>query len=123
MLTSPTDGSLIVARSNATTLWHIDAVEWAPNATHSRRRAMSVSLPTPDVLLSRKKRRSGPISDQVQRSKIAHYSITSSARPSNGSGTVMPSALAVLRLITSSYLVGACTGRSAGVSPLRMRST
>jgi hypothetical protein len=26
----------------------------------------------------------------------------------------MPSALAVLRLITSSYLVGACTGRSAG---------
>src|SRR4029450_11096716 len=29
-----------------------------------------------------------------------------------------PSALAVLRLITSSYLVGACTGRSAGFSPL-----
>ena len=33
------------------------------------------------------------------------------------------SAFAVLRLITSSYLVGACTGRSAGFSPLRMRST
>jgi hypothetical protein len=32
-------------------------------------------------------------------------------------------ALAVLRLITSSYFVGACTGRSAGFSPLRMRST
>jgi hypothetical protein len=31
--------------------------------------------------------------------------------------------LAVLRLITNSYLVGACTGRSAGFSPLRMRST
>jgi hypothetical protein len=28
-----------------------------------------------------------------------------------------------LELITSSYLVGACTGRSAGFSPLRMRST
>ena len=26
----------------------------------------------------------------------------------------MPSALAVFRLMTSSYLVGACTGRSAG---------
>jgi hypothetical protein len=26
-----------------------------------------------------------------------------------------------LRLITSSYLVGACTGRSAGLTPLRMR--
>ena len=38
-------------------------------------------------------------------------------------GMVRPSALAVLRLITSSYLVGACTGRSAGFSPLRMRST
>src|SRR6516225_4639460 len=30
--------------------------------------------------------------------------------------------LGVLRLITSSYLVGACTGRSAGFSPLRIRS-
>src|SRR6516164_11547729 len=36
---------------------------------------------------------------------------------------VEPSALAVFRLITSSYLFGACTGRSAGFSPLRMRST
>ena len=34
-----------------------------------------------------------------------------------------PSAFAVLRLITNSYFVGACTGRSAGFSPLRMRST
>src|SRR5262249_30795623 len=51
------------------------------------------------------------------------HSITSSARASRLSGTVRPSALAVLRLIASSYLVGACTGRSAGLSPLRMRST
>src|SRR6516225_9783362 len=51
------------------------------------------------------------------------YSITSSARESSDGGTVRPSALAVLRLITVSYLVGACTGRSAGFSPLRMRST
>ena len=27
-----------------------------------------------------------------------------------------------LELITNSYLVGACTGRSAGIAPLRMRS-
>src|SRR6266487_6943167 len=53
----------------------------------------------------------------------APHSITSSARASRLSGTVRPRALAVLRLITSSYLVGACTGRSAGFSPLRMRST
>src|SRR5262249_23346953 len=51
------------------------------------------------------------------------HSITSSARASRLSGTVRPSALAVLRLIASSYLVGACTGSSAGFSPLRMRST
>ena len=52
-----------------------------------------------------------------------HYSITSSARASSVGGTSRPSALAVLRLMTSSNLVGACTGRSAGFSPLRMRST
>src|SRR5262249_11622134 len=53
----------------------------------------------------------------------AAHSITSSARASRLSGTVSPSAFAVLRLITSWNLVGACTGRSAGFSPLRMRST
>src|SRR5262245_46112527 len=51
------------------------------------------------------------------------HSITSSARASTEGGSSRPSAFAVLRLITSSYLVGACTGRSAGFSPLRMRST
>src|SRR5215831_552046 len=51
------------------------------------------------------------------------YSITSSARARSDGGTVRPSAFAVLRLIARSYLVGACTGRSAGFSPLRMRST
>ena len=51
------------------------------------------------------------------------HSITSSARSRIDGGMVMPSASAVLRLTTNSYLVGACTGRSAGFSPLRMRST
>jgi hypothetical protein len=50
------------------------------------------------------------------------HSITSSARASTVSGTVMPSALAVLRLTTSSYRVGCSTGRSAGLVPLRIRS-
>jgi hypothetical protein len=59
----------------------------------------------------------------MHRSKGGCYSITSSARASTDGGIVRPSAFAVLRLITSSYLVGACTGRSAGFSPLRMRST
>src|SRR5262249_44231624 len=51
------------------------------------------------------------------------HSITSSARASSEVGIVRPSAFAVLRLITNSYLVGYCTGKSAGLSPLRMRST
>src|SRR5207247_1839078 len=53
----------------------------------------------------------------------AFHSITSSARASSVGGTSMLRAFAVLRLITSSYLVGFCTGRSAGFSPFRMRST
>ena len=53
---------------------------------------------------------------------LAH-SITSSAVESSDCGTVRPSALAVLRLITVWYLVGACTGKSAGFSPFKMRST
>jgi hypothetical protein len=39
------------------------------------------------------------------------------------SGIVRPSAFAVLRLIINSYLGGARTGRSADLSPLRIRST
>jgi hypothetical protein len=59
----------------------------------------------------------------MRRSKQLVYSITSSARASSVGGTSMPSALAVLRLTPSSYLTGACTGRSAGFAPLKMRST
>src|SRR5262252_282505 len=61
--------------------------------------------------------------DERDELATAAHSITSSARASRVGGTSRPSAFAVLRLITSSYLVGACTGRSAGFSPLRMRST
>src|SRR5262245_22050707 len=58
-----------------------------------------------------------------QRDELAavHHSITSSAATCKGSGTVRPSALAVLRFIRSSNLVGCKTGKSAGFSPLRMR--
>src|SRR5262249_19982484 len=50
------------------------------------------------------------------------HSITSSASCCNCGGTLRPSALAVLRLMTSSYLTGLCIGRSPGLSPLRIRS-
>src|ERR1700751_1802362 len=44
--------------------------------------------------------------------EVTSYSITSSARASSVGGTFRPSALAVVRLMTVSYFVGACTGRS-----------
>jgi hypothetical protein len=47
------------------------------------------------------------------------YSITSSASDSKLSENLIPSALAVLRLITNSNLVGCRTGSSAGLAPLR----
>src|SRR5262249_7111607 len=52
----------------------------------------------------------------------SHHSITSSALTISELGTIRPRAFDVLRLIASSNLVGSCTGRSAGLSPLRMRS-
>src|SRR5262245_45259221 len=81
------------------------------------------NAPHPLTLLrprrERPRRRAAEQSDEL----AASHSITSSARASSDGGTSRPRAFAVLRLITSSYLVGACTGRSAGFSPLRMRST
>ena len=54
-------------------------------------------------------------------SASSHYSITSSARASSVGGTSRPSAFAVLRLMISSNFVGCTTGRSAGLSPFRIR--
>jgi hypothetical protein len=51
------------------------------------------------------------------------YWITSSASRSREGGIVIPSALAVLRLRTSSNFVGCSTGRSAGLAPFRILST
>ena len=53
----------------------------------------------------------------MHRSKRCHYSITSSAATRSASGIVNPRLFAVLRLITSSNVVGCCTGMSSGRSP------
>jgi len=50
------------------------------------------------------------------------HSMIWSARCSSDGGIVRPIALAVLRLMTSSNLVGCSTGRSAGLAPLRILS-
>src|SRR5262245_36145007 len=51
------------------------------------------------------------------------YSMTSSATASSVLGMRAPSALAVLRLMTSSNFVGCSTGISAGFAPFRILST
>src|SRR5262249_41957442 len=95
---------------------HIHRILWrsaAHKPDHRHRRLLRVHRERP-------RRRAA---DQRDELATVDHSMTSSALASSESGTVRPSVLAVLRLIASSYLIGACTGRSAGVSPLRMRST
>src|SRR5262245_47115447 len=59
-----------------------------------------------------------------QRDELAAlHSITSSARSRRDVGISTPIALAVLRLITNSNLVGCSIGRSAGFAPFAIRST
>ena len=95
--------------------WPIPATSALPPLATVR--AMSAIHPIATAERTSREVRSVPEAD------IAAYSITSSARASTDGGSVRPIALAVFRLTTSSYRVGTCTGRSAGFSPLRMRST
>ena len=81
-------------------------------------RVVRSSLPASENLHS-----SRPEQVQQMREQSCGYSITSSARASSEAGRSRPSALAVLRLMTSSYLEACSTGRSAGLAPLRILST
>jgi len=67
--------------------------------------------------------REGPQAAAGSSSKIPNYSITSSARTSSVEGTSMSSALAVIKLMTNSNLVGCSTGRSEGFDPRKILST
>jgi hypothetical protein len=54
---------------------------------------------------------------------VVVHSMIWSARARSDDGMARPSALAVLRLITSSNFVGCSMGKSPGRAPRRMRST
>ena len=86
--------------------------------TFAMQNAMSALPPKADMCGATRHVRFVPIADigSLIRSPLG-------ALRAMSDGTVRPSSLAVLRLITSSYLFGVCTGKSAGFSPLKMRST
>ena len=64
-----------------------------------------------------------PFPEPDQEHAAVHHSITRSARSNSDGGIVRPSALAVLRLMTSSNFVVCSTGRSPGFAPFRILST
>src|SRR6516165_6997132 len=75
------------------------------------------------LLRARRERPRGYRAAEQRDERAAVHSITSSAVASSVGGRSSPSALAVLRLITNSNLVGCTTGRSPGLAPLRIRPT
>ena len=81
--------------------------------THDRTRAEDVLRPAPDV--------DGRMPRVSKWEVIRPYSITSSARASSVEGTSSPSALAVTRLMAKSNMAGCITGKSAALSPFRIR--
>jgi transposase len=109
------DASLIVADANKQR--SIPGSKWNKTRDpHGANRAMKEYLATLDD--------AGFCNNICHKRPLApRHSITSSAATSRPGGTVRPSAFAVLRLTIVSNLVAACTGRSAGLSPRRMRST
>src|SRR5262249_35809170 len=75
------------------------------------------------LLRARRERpRSRATDERDERAAVAH-SITSWAIASTFDGIVIPSALAVERVMISSNLVGGWTGKSAGLAPRRILST
>ena len=86
--------------------------------TFALQKGMSALLPKADMCGATRDVRYGPKADMT-----TLYSITSLARASSEGGTVMPSTFAVLRLMTSSSLVGNSIGEWANGVPLSILST
>jgi hypothetical protein len=119
-------GSRLIAVTSTKNYFSLSPKPWPPNFKTSPiknyKKYLHALPPKADIGSAKWDVRFGPAADSCAAAKNC-YSITLSVRASRAGGTARPSALAVLRLMTSSYLVGACTGNSAGFSPLRMRST
>src|SRR5262249_22825068 len=90
-----------------------------------RSRHEYANAPHPPLLLRPRRVRPRGRRAAEQRHELAppDHSITSSARCCRNQGTSRPSALAVLRLSTSSNFVGNSTGKSEGFVPCRILCT
>jgi hypothetical protein len=99
---------------------HKSCRPWTPSRSVHAQEPDSRQLPR--LLRARRERPCHRAAEQRDEGAPLH-SITSSARRRKDSGIFSPIALAVVRLMISSNLVGCKTGRSAGFWPLRMRPT
>jgi hypothetical protein len=88
-----------------------------------RARITSGLHPRTDIIRPSRLVRSVPTTDSRSAANKFDHSITSSARAKRVGGIVNPSALAVIRLMTSSTLVLCWIGKSAGLAPLRIFPT
>src|SRR5262245_4180039 len=88
---------------------------------HERRLRLVHTEPGSHLTLDIVRHRSESTLRAMSRHRDRH-SISSSARARNVRENVRPIALAVLRLIAVSTLVGKCTGNSLILAPRRMRS-
>src|SRR5262245_14274585 len=91
--------------------------------TISKRRAAEESNHRHRRLLRPRRKRPCRRAADQRDELAAPHSITSSARSRNDSGMASSSALAVVRLITRSNLLGCSTGMSPGFAPRRTLST
>jgi hypothetical protein len=102
---------------------HIDARRLCGTSTvvwlMGQKLKVSVSIFSPDYTQEPTPSQRANTSEKCQVQTLPRrYSITSSAVARNVIGGSKPNALAVLRLIASSNLVGCSIGRSVGLAPL-----
>ena len=77
----------------------------------------------PDISRGPRSAKSGCEQMRQMTRRLCAYSITSSARARRDGGMVRPSALAVVKLMMRSNLVGCSTGMSPGLAPRMILST
>jgi len=103
--------------------WNMPMSALGQKQTSAHDRVMSALPPKADIDQSGRDVRFVPKANSSAPRQKSRYSITSSASASSLSGICRSNALAVLRLMTRSNLVGCKTGKSPGRSPPRMRAT